>query len=247
MYKLSINNFSGPLQKLLELIEEKELEITQVSLAQITADFLNYLKSLDKIEARVLADFVAVAAKLMVIKSKSLLPDLRLTPEEEKDIKDLEERLKLYKEFKNAEAGLKKVYAENKFSFSRKFLPVTDIGFFYPSSNLTINSIHSSLEKIYETTTALKFEKVERKMIDFKEYINQLFLRIGCLSTTKGDGLSSDYKSKFSDLSFGKKREEIIMLFLAVLYLIQDNLVKISQENHFSDIIIAKRSFDILN
>ena len=89
MYQLNIQQFFGPIEKLLELIEEKKMEITDLNLAEVTADFLNYLKTLVNVDSRVLADFVVVASRLLLIKSKALLPSLELTEEEEQDISDL--------------------------------------------------------------------------------------------------------------------------------------------------------------
>ena len=91
MYEVKINQFSGPLEKLLELIEEKKMEITALSLAEVTGGFFNYVKRVEgDIDPKILADFLVVAAKLVLIKSKALLPGLELTQEEELDIKDLE-------------------------------------------------------------------------------------------------------------------------------------------------------------
>src|SRR5262245_24863161 len=105
MYEVRLEQYSGPLDKLLELIEEKKLEPTQVSLAAVTADFISYVEKLEQekdVDPGVLADFVVVAARLLVIKSKVLLPGLELTEEEKVDIADLENRLKIYQEFKLA-------------------------------------------------------------------------------------------------------------------------------------------------
>ena len=88
-YEFKTEQFSGPIEKLLELIEEKKMEITELNLADVTADFLKYLEKLESVESRLLADFIVVASKLLLIKSKAILPGLPITEEEEKDIKDL--------------------------------------------------------------------------------------------------------------------------------------------------------------
>ena len=112
MYELKTETFSGPLEKLLELIEAHEMDVSAVSMAQVTDDFLKYLETLRgkkpedaaiaadgervatafEIDLRILADFISVASKLIFLKSKYLLPGLALTDEEEADIKDLEGR-----------------------------------------------------------------------------------------------------------------------------------------------------------
>ena len=100
LYELKLETYQGPLDKLLELVEGKKLEITKISLADVTADFLNFLKKLESEGANhsLIADFLVVASKLILIKSKVLLPALTLSEEEESDIHDLEARLKIYAE-----------------------------------------------------------------------------------------------------------------------------------------------------
>ena len=75
-YQVKLQQFAGPLDKLLQLIEERNLDITQVNLAEVTADFLSYVKNLEqKTAPGIVADFLVVAAKLVLIKSKILLPN----------------------------------------------------------------------------------------------------------------------------------------------------------------------------
>ncbi|MEK7162430.1 MAG: segregation/condensation protein A, partial [Patescibacteria group bacterium] len=96
-YELKLENYQGPLQKLLELIEEKKMEITIINLAEVTSSFFEYLKKLEALgmDHSLLADFLVIASKLLLIKSKVLLPSLPLTEEEESDIRGLESQLKL--------------------------------------------------------------------------------------------------------------------------------------------------------
>ncbi|HOB90128.1 MAG TPA: segregation/condensation protein A, partial [Candidatus Colwellbacteria bacterium] len=131
-FEISTERFSGPLQKLLELIEERKLEITELSLAEITGEFLDYVHKMGEAEPKVLADFVSVAARLLLIKSKSLIPNLELTTEEEESIVDLEERLKLYKELKSAEKNVAVFWKSEKRSFSRDFAAGSRFVVFYP-------------------------------------------------------------------------------------------------------------------
>ena len=107
-YELKFDYYEGPLDKLLNLVEEKKLEITAVNLAEVTADFIKYVETLEAEGARgTIADFLIVASKLILIKSKVLLPGLELSEEEESDVRSLEFRLKLYKELKLAQARIK--------------------------------------------------------------------------------------------------------------------------------------------
>ncbi|HOV88719.1 MAG TPA: segregation/condensation protein A, partial [Candidatus Paceibacterota bacterium] len=127
--------FSGPLDLLLSLIEERKLEITEVNLAQVTDAFLSYIGDLKQASPDVLADFLVVAAKLILIKSKSLLPTLELSAEEETEIKDLTERLEIYRLFKNASQFIKEKFTQNQM-FAREFL-INQSPIFYPPEHCT--------------------------------------------------------------------------------------------------------------
>ena len=245
-YQVNLDKFSGPLEKLLELIEEKQLEITLVNLAKVTGDFLDYLKNLDDNAKHpsVLADFVVIASKLLLIKSKALLPTLELTEDEEKDIKDLELRLKIYREF--AARGLKKLNNDQKItrdnasdlflnlwnrqqsSYSRElFTNLPPV--FYPSKNLTINNLELKiLELIKELKSLIPEEQtVKRIIITVEQEVKELLVRF-----------KEQAEHSFKNLSKDKSKIEIIMIFLAILHLVRDRLVKIRQNDQFSDIIV---------
>ncbi len=161
-YELQVGEFKGPLDKLLELIEDEKLGINEVSLAKVTDGFLRYLEdlksaigvadpgpdaygeggdpaasSLFRADLRLLADFVAVASRLIFLKSKYLLPGLELTEEEEADIKDLEARLRIYQELKPAIRILNTLWHESHRSYSRPYLAgksafLAEHAIFYP-------------------------------------------------------------------------------------------------------------------
>jgi segregation and condensation protein A len=227
MYQLNTEKFSGPLQKLLELIEEKKLIINEFSLAEITADFLDYVKKIEEAEPRLLADFVAVAAKLLLIKSRSLLPDLVVTSEEKEEIMDLETRLRIYQQFRGAGREISRLWDRGSISYSRELLPSFGPDFFYPPAKLTAVSLREEIEKIYRLATAERLEEVSKEMLNFEKYLSELSDRIK-------SGVSN-----FKEATAGRKREEIIVLFLALLHLLKDNRIKISQEEQFSDILIS--------
>jgi len=229
-YELTLENFSGPLQKLLELIEERKLEITTISLAEVTADFLRYIQGLESIPPRVLADFISVAGRLILIKSKSLLPTLSFTEEEEESIRDLEERLRLYREFKMAQQHLRTFFAKNEHAYSRTLFlnlpPVFSLTKPLSPADLraALSGVLSQLERTTHESQSLKLT-----LVSVEEKIAELTERI-----------TRELQSNFSRISENKSREEIIALFLAVLTLFKDNIVKLEQTESFADIQIAK-------
>lgn len=248
MYKVSTQQFSGPIEKLLELIEEKKLEITQVNLALVTDDFLKYLEILKNKklilkneenaisensdeELRLLADFLVVASRLMLIKSKSLLPSLELTAEEERDIHDLEKRLLLYKQFKPAMVLLKNLYEQKNCSFSRPlFLGRPSI--FYPSKEATAENLYKSMRGLMSSLEQLsiEFQTIEISLIRLEEKIEEIIKKIE-------SGIEN-----FGGLIKEKSKKEIVVMFLALLHLLKEQRVRVNQKERFSEIMIEKNS-----
>ena len=241
MYELKSEQFSGPIEKLLELIEGKKMEITELSLAEVTADFLNYLQALNNAELaqpdaekidvspRMLADFISVASHLVLIKSKALLPSLQLTSEEEEGIKDLQSRLHFYQQFKPAIGYLKEIWEQNSISISRPLLAGRP-AVFYPAENIKIDELRRLVKEIFESLQQLpeKSQIIKSSLITLEEKIEEIMNRLG-------PDLS------FDKLKKEKPRSEIIVLFLALLHLLTRQLIKVEQKNKFSDIMIEKK------
>lgn len=232
MYQVQLDKFSGPLEKLLQLIEAKQLEITLVNLAEITADFLKYLKTLDENSKHpsVFADFVVIASRLLLIKSKALLPSLELTEEEEADIEDLEKRLKIYKEFKEASGRLHSLWKRGASSYGRElFMNLPPV--FYPSENLAIGALEEKILEIIKELKGLAPEeqKVKKIVLTIEQKVKELLERF-----------KERAEHSFQTVSKDKPKLEIIVLFLAILHLLRERLIKAEQKTQFSDIILKK-------
>lgn len=239
-YELKLEKFTGPLEKLLELIEEKKLDVTEISLAQVTDDFLKYFKTLTEVERdlRLVADFISVASRLVLIKSKFLLPDLTLTPDEEASIKDLEKRLKIYQELKPVLKFLAKLWRGKEKEWGRAYFLskgyMSDAGtpsVFYPGEGLEIKALAEAVKKLFETLRVeeLETETVKEKIVSLEEKVEEIIKR-----------LEHSLETNFSNLSSKKSRSEIIVIFLAILHLAREQLISLEQSGHFSDIMIRK-------
>src|SRR3990167_2345508 len=136
-YQVSLEKFSGPLELLLSLIEEEKLSVSTISLSQVTDQFLEYLRKIENTEyQRILADFLVVASRLILIKSRSLLPNLVLTQEEEGDIKELKEHLKAYQQIKLIGRELGKwIKTRNQYLGRDSYLNLPAM--FYPPQNVS--------------------------------------------------------------------------------------------------------------
>ncbi len=229
-YKIKTRDFAGPIEKLLELIEARQLDITRISLAEVTSEFLTYVRKLEhSIESHILADFIVVAARLLLIKSKVLLPALELTDEEEGEIKDLETRLQLYREFKAINPAIQSLWLENRVLRSRPFFLGTQT-VFYPPPGLVPNDLFTCVSFLFKDLLELheSTQRVKSVVVSLEEKMREILGRI--------QGMVSH---RFADLAEGKTKEEIIVLFLALLHLISDQAVRVEQKKHFDDMIIS--------
>jgi len=226
-FQVQTEKFSGPLSKLLELIEEKQLEITTINLAEVTADFLGYLGTLQVVSPQVLADFAMVASRLILIKSKALLPELKLNDEEEAQIKDFSKQLQLYKEIRNMGQLLE---AKSFHLYSRPlFLGRQPV--FYPPKNIDSRLLFLTFKKIVESVSKSKFEvqPLSFKTISLEE-------KIQCLINL----INKSPMTTLSSLKNSKEKGELVVLFLAVLHLIRDRLVDVRQKGVFEEIEVNK-------
>lgn len=245
-YEIKLEQFSGPLEKLLELIEAEKLDINEVNLAKVTDGFLGYLEKFReggagegrfRVDLRVLADFIAVASKLIFLKSKYLLPGLALTAEEESDIKELEARLKVYQEIKPALRHLQKLWRGSHRSYSRPYFLGKGGGaaagqtFFYPGNEVTLENLEGALGRIFENikTYAFETETIKEKIVTLEEKIHEVLGRI----KSEGD-------LRFKALSTEKSRAEAIVVFLAILHLAREQLILLEQMENFSDIMVKQ-------
>lgn len=230
-YELKLDTFRGPLEKLLGLIEAKELEITQLSLAEVTADFLEYVRSLSEVDSRVLTDFIVIAARLILIKSRAILPQLTLSDEEEENIADLENRLRIYREFKRAEAHIEEYWQKHS-AHAREYLFELPSGF-YLTEKVSPHDLHGLMEGFYGEFQSFipKIEEGKMALVSLEEMIEEMIIRV-----------DKAMRTSFNDMAQGREKAEVIVLFLALLHLLKDSAVDIQQEGLFSDIQIISNN-----
>lgn len=237
MIEFRSEQFTGPLGLLLSLIEKEEMDITEINLAKIADDYVNYVR-----EATVaigpddLSDFLLLAAKLLYIKSKALLPYLLVDDEDEFDKEDLERQLKMYKEFVDASATIKGILEAENFLFiptllkARGFEESTPV--FSPPRNVDPSVLAHEMRAIVsrlkrEQADILPEESLEPKInIEEKiEIIQKLLLK--------------KIKVNFSKmLRETKSKTEFMVSFLAVLELAKQKELIFEQDGLFSEIHI---------
>ena len=220
--------FEGPLEVLLNLVEQRKLHINDIGLSKVTDDFLNYAKSFTDFPIAEAAQFAYIASTLLLIKSKALLPQLSLSREEEESIEDLQSRLKLLQRFRALS-----VYVRRRFGESPMYLPLERkvIPIFAPPKEMTpsllLQMVRSVLSAIPKPETLAKV--AIKKVISLEHMIESLKERV----TT---ALRMSFK-EFSGVHKGE-RVNIIVGFLAMLELVKDGLIQATQDERHGDIVM---------
>jgi segregation and condensation protein A len=241
IYKIKAAGFEGPFGLLLELIEKRKLFINDVSLAAVTEDYLAYMNNLGGsavVSPAEIASFVFVASTLILIKSKSLLPGLNLTDEEQGDIKSLEERLRLYELF--TKLG---VHVKNNFGERIIFTPLErkrDTLVFLPDERITRESMMGFAHEVLgDMPKKIFLPEVEvRKVISIEEMIDKLTERIQ-------SSLKTSFKSFTGKATTREEKVFVIVGFLAMLELVRNGILHVVQENNFEDILIEKKQDEL--
>jgi len=229
-FSVHIEQFEGPLALLLKLVESEKLDITEVSLIKVTEPFIAHVREKQgQIPPEELADFLTVAAKLVYIKSKALLPTL--FDEELEDGIDLESQLRLYKQFMDASEHIRLMYEDTTDMFGKrrrmkweegpKFLPPKGIG---PAH---LAEIFSGILKRLQPLIELPKRSLQRA-VSIEEKIEHLKHQI-----------ASRMKVSFNTfLAKSSNKQEAVVSFLALLELVKQRIVRYEQKDLFQDIII---------
>lgn len=233
-YKIKTEKFEGPMDLLLQLIENQKLEITEISLVSVTDQYLEYLKNLQTANHLEIAEFLAVASRLILLKSRALLPFFKLTEDEEEDIQDLQKRLEEYKKFKEFGRRIQLLFKKRNFEFSREpYLGQTAI--FYPPKNISAEMLGKFFQTIVERLPKKEILEEEKitKTISLEEVIADLVQKI-----------EERVERAFSEIIASRQSKvEIIVSFLAILELTKRQLIKTRQETTFGEIIFAKYEY----
>ncbi len=227
---IKLEKFEGPLDALLKIIEGQELDISEVSLAEVTDQYLNYIDQTD-IDPTEIADFLTVAAKLLLIKSRILLP---FTDElEDDDAIDLAQQLRRYQQYVDVAKKLEKLWNASARMYERPKLVVPlQKDEFVPPNNLDNNTLlESCLQVLAKIKPIIKLpEKTIQKVISLKEKIEHLSERL----KEQAEFYFHEALDRQDDIS------EKIVSFLAMLELVKQREVVVVQSETFADIIVKK-------
>jgi len=228
-YNIKLEQFEGPLDLLLKLIEDQELNISEVSLAKVADQFLTYVNQAEELNPGEVADFLVVASRLLLLKSKILIPSFEI---EDEEIGSLERQLKIYKEYYEASKVINSMLKQNNFMFSRlkpirvftpEFSPPKKLGL--KDLGIIFQRVVNKLEPIVNLP-----KEIIKKTISIKETIKHI-----------SDLILKSVSLNFKQLLSKGDKTEVIISFLAMLELVKQRTVLVEQDDGlFTDIIVRK-------
>ncbi len=235
LFQVKQESFEGPLEVLLELIEKRKVFVNDISLASVTDDFISYIQGRG-MYPDVVANFLSVAATLILIKARSLLPNLELTKEESESITDLERRLALYQVINNISNSLIKEYGK-KISFEGGNRPHSIV--FAPDKNLTLDFLSKLINEISERVPSKPVPKVEARIsvtISITEILDTLQNRIEKILS----GNFNDIRVNAPDGDLKSQKVYTIVSFLGMLELVRRGIIAANQDGEFENIRLEK-------
>ncbi|MBT2693308.1 segregation/condensation protein A [Bacillus sp. ISL-55] len=243
-YNVKIEAFEGPLDLLLHLINTLEIDIYDIPVAEITEQYLMYIHAMKELQLDVASEYLVMAATLLAIKSKMLLPKHEEELEDEFDFdheedprNELVERLIEYKKFKEAASDLKSLEEERGLMYTKPPSDLTDYAEEVKGDNTNLEiSLYDMLGAFQKLLRRKKLQrplstKIARQEISIEKRMDEV------LSFLKKNGT----RKKFYDLFPKSDREHIVVTFLAILELIKRKEIDVEQEQNFAEIYMTAR------
>jgi segregation and condensation protein A len=237
MHSFRLPEFEGPLDLLLQLIEHRELDITRVSLASVTDQFLEVISRPGNIELSQLADYLIIAAKLILIKSRMLLPQPKATPAEEEDVgDDLVRQLREYKMFKQAAVFLRERERQGLRAYPRLAPPPRLTPTTVRLEGVSPDDLANALMRALRIRPTLPQGTLT---VPLAVSIDHEIHRILDLTAMRASVTFTHL------LERAQTRIEIIVTFLAVLELIKRRQIRAQQDTLFGEIVLERRDAPI--
>jgi segregation and condensation protein A len=240
--KIKINDFEGPFDLLLHLIRKNQMDIYNVKIYEITNQYLNYLNEMKEMDLEITSEFIVVAATLIEIKSKYLLPKAKKEDEdEEDDEKKLLEKLIEYKKIKGVSAFFREryvsagdVYGKRPEIIEERKDNIVRVDLLKDTSLIELYNIYNNLLEIYNN------KQNKNNVIQKKIYVDKYKIE-DKLEFIKAR-LMNEKISNFDELT--KECEcklECVVTFLALLEMIKQRMVKVYQSDNFMNILVERR------
>ncbi|TSC70988.1 MAG: segregation and condensation protein A [Parcubacteria group bacterium Gr01-1014_49] len=227
-FSIKTGSYEGPFEMLLDLIEARKFLVNDLALANITEDFIAHIRTQETFPVEETANFIQIAATLLLIKSKSLIPDLELTDEESADVEDLKRRLAAYEKVRTASRELARIFGKNVMVPAGERPPEVS---FAPSRDLSPAALAEALARVLAAREAVKElpEVRVKPLVTIEEMMDRLAKRVQSALTLS-----------FKEFAGGtKEKVEVIVSFLALLELVKQGAVAAEQYDVHGDIRIS--------
>lgn len=238
-FNVKLDRFEGPYTKLLDLISDRKLSITEISLVNVADDYINYIKSLDTKDHSDISQFILVASTLVLMKAKSLLPGIVYTEEEEKQVHDLEHKLEIYKILTEATGFVRGIYDKN-ILYERERIKYKGEAIFVPDQIVTKEVLQSVM-----LLTLANFNIPKQAMHVSVEQATRIELVIENLLKRVSDAPTVTLNSLAQTATnFAEKKKLLIINFIALLELVRNGSISASQTAETGDIYISSNSLN---
>ena len=231
-FNIHTEAYQGPFELVLDLIEARKLLVNDLALASITEDFIQHVQKQTEFPVEETANFIQIAATLLLIKSRSLIPDLALSEDENADVEDLKRRLEAYEHAREASRALARIFGKAVMipAGERPFEPS-----FAPSRDLSVHALTEALADALKRARAAR-EVIEelpearvKPLITIEEMMDRLAKRVQIALTISFKDFSKDTQEKI----------EVIVSFLALLELVKQGAVAAEQYIQHGDIRVS--------
>ena len=236
MDNLLIGDFEGPLDLLLHLIKKSKMEIFDIEISEITKEYLNYIKEMTDMNLDIASEYLVMAAELIEMKSRKLLPnkkDEEETEEEENPEEELKRRLIEYKKYKESTEVFRNL-EENRANYYTKApesLKQYSSEKLENDGSVGIFDLLDAFQKLLERQeyNKPKNTKITRKELSVKERVAKI-----------RDILKVHKKLNFIELFDDFSKPYVVVTFLSVLEMAKNREINIKQDNNFSDIYLER-------
>ena len=228
-FSIKTDSYEGPFEVLLDLIEARKMLVNELALATITEEFIAHVRAKEAFPLEQTSNFIHIAATLILIKSKSLIPDLSLSEDESADVEDLQMRLMAYEKVREAARELARIFDR------APLMPAGERAreaVFAPSRDLSKNALAEALARVLAAREAVKeLPKARVKpLVSIEEMMDSLAKRV-----------TEALQTSFRELTANaKEKTEIIVSFLALLELVKQGVVAAEQSGTHTDITVRR-------
>lgn len=238
-YEINIQEFQGPLDLLLHLIKKENININDISIDEITKQYLNYIETLEKLNLDIASEYLVMASELISIKSYSLLPKKENDEEFEEDPKEqLIKKLLEYEQYKNITNELKKLEDYRKDVFTKQVDSLND--FKSEKDNIDYGiSLDDLKQAFFNILNQNELNKPLNTKIENKEYsIEKRCFEIKSI-------LKKKKKIIFNELFDNLGKDYVVITFLSILSMSKNQELIIEQDENFKNIIIKEKSVKV--